>query len=242
MSKLQELIDAANQVFLDNINLPEDKVVMLIIDTCSTDSDNPISISSAQNAYHALAVAAGIIDTPSQRKDKFLGLIEGLDLSTEEGYSEALSLSSEVKISGSSAIRYIRVVAIDNGIELYKRFSIAPWDDVVSQFTLEEVVESDKSVILERLKSIGYSDKAAGTAFGRLRKSLGYELPERMSTKLSNWFISETVAGNHVSSEDIKSAAIDVGMVGVSPSYYVGVFSLVTRINKKMKEVEQANT
>ena len=59
MSKFQEVFDA-------NKDLSEDEIVMAIFE--AGEGDNKLTLKEAQSEYHSLAVTAGLIKTPQQKK------------------------------------------------------------------------------------------------------------------------------------------------------------------------------
>lgn len=107
MSDYQEIFDA-------NLDISEDECVMLIYGA----SEGDLSIKDAQAEYHTLAVAAGIIKTPAQKKTDFITAIEGVILSTVEGVNEAKAAGADLEIGTATVNKYLKEVADEQDIKL----------------------------------------------------------------------------------------------------------------------------
>jgi len=230
---MNNLDDYTKEIFTANTSLPEDEVVMAMV---KGDESGKLGIRGAQVAYRKLAIESGLVKTPKQRRAEFLDSIENIDISTEEGYTQAKDLSSSADITSVTATKYIRAHAKELGITLPTIKTSNKWDVTVSKFTKEELEGATKEEIETYLIELGYAEKSVGSTYNRLRTALGFEAPVSMSTTLVEWYIEQVKAGAETDNDSIKIAAKEIGMTGTSPGYYVGVFAIVKKVLDKVAQ------
>jgi len=107
MSDYQEVFDA-------NVELSEDEAVMAIYQA----SEGDLTIKEAQSEYRSMAVAAGVIKTPAQRKVEWEDAVEDIDLSTKEGVNEAKAIGVDMEIGTQTIMKYLKALAEETGVVL----------------------------------------------------------------------------------------------------------------------------
>lgn len=102
------------EVFEANKELSEDECTMAIYNA----SEGEMSIKESQAEYRTLAIEAGIIKTPGQKKTDFIEAIEGADLSTVDGVNEAKAAGADLEIGTVTVAKYLKEVAEEQGVVL----------------------------------------------------------------------------------------------------------------------------
>lgn len=102
------------EVFNANSNLSEDECVLAIFQA----GEGDITIKEAQVEYRTMAIEAGIIKTPHQKKDEWMTAVEGADLSTAEGVNQAKAAGSDLEIGAQTVMKYMKELAEEQGVEL----------------------------------------------------------------------------------------------------------------------------
>lgn len=102
------------EVFDENKELSEDECVMAIYQA----SNGDLAIKDAQSEYHTLAVAAGIISTPAQKKVNWEDAVADIDLSTKDGVNEAKAIGVDMEIGTQTIMKYMKTLAEESGVTL----------------------------------------------------------------------------------------------------------------------------
>lgn len=220
MSKLQEL-------FEENIELSEDEVVLLMF------QETESSLKDCQSEYRKLATEAGMIVTPAQRKAEWEEAIEDLDLAEEDGLAAARKAGVDAGITPTTTMKYIKIIAGADDIELPVTVRSSKWREVLEAFDEDEALNGDKADVVAKIMEVGeYADeKKAAAQYNRLRKAFGWTPPASMSKQLSDWFVDNLEA----SKEDIVEQAIGLGMTDGSAHYYIGVFKIVRDLIEELQ-------
>jgi len=213
----------AQEIFELNMELTADEVVMEMYQ----EAEDCDTIKDCQTAYNRLALEAGLIKSPSDRKEEWLNAIKEVDLSTDEGIAEAKELGESVGITSVTVNRYIKAEAAAQGIEIPVVVK-GLWSAVVEEFTESEALTESREYVVEKINEVGeYNDLAkANSLYNKLRKAFGWNAPASMSSQLNAWFIENIEA----SKDDIVDKGIDLGMTQGSATYYVGVYRIVREI------------
>ena len=228
MSKFQEVFDA-------NKDLSEDEIVMAIFE--AGEGDNKLTLKEAQSEYHSLAVTAGLIKTPQQKKIDWEDAVDGIDLSTKEGVTEAKTIGSDMEIGSATITRYLKALAEESGIKLAITTIVrgpSTWPAVVDAFTEDEALNGEREDVVAKINEVGEFDdeKKANGLYNKLRKEFGWEAPQSMAGQLNDWFCENLDADKKA----IVDKGIEIGMSEGSANYYVGVYKIVTELREKLGE------
>lgn len=102
------------EVFDTNKDLSEDECVMAIYQAAEGD----LTIKDAQSEYRSMAIEAGLLVTPAQKKVNWEDAVEGIDLSTIEGVNEAKAIGVDMEIGSQTIMKYMKALAKETGITL----------------------------------------------------------------------------------------------------------------------------
>jgi len=217
------------EIFEDNVELSEDEVVMLMFQ----ETEN--SLKECQVEYRKLAMEAGLIVSPAQRKEEWEGVVAELDISTEEGLSAAKAAGKDAGITGVTTSKYLKAMAEEQGIELPVTVRSTKWTEVVAAFEEDEALNGDKADVIAKIGEVGdYDEKKATGLYNKLRRAFGWTAPASMASQLSDWFVDNLDADK----ESIVEKAIELGMTDGSATYYLGVFKIVKEL---LVELESRN-
>jgi len=99
-NKYQEVFDA-------NVELSEDEAVLAIFQS----AEGELSIKDAQGEYRTMAIAAGMVKTPAQKKTEWLDAVSGIDFQTEEGVNEGKAIGADLEIGSATITTYMKAIA-----------------------------------------------------------------------------------------------------------------------------------
>ena len=216
------------EIFEANKDLSEDECVMEIYSA----SEGELTIKEAQSEYRSMAVEAGIIKTPAQKKVDWEDAVDGIDLSTTEGVNEAKAIGNDMEIGATTVAKYMKTLATESGVTLAVTASAtrtpSKWKEVVEAFDEEEALNSPREEVAAKINEIGEFDdiKKANGLYNKLRREFGWEQPASMSSQLNEWFTENLDAEK----SDIVEKGIEIGMSEGSANYYVGVYKIVNEI------------
>ncbi|RKY42309.1 MAG: hypothetical protein DRP85_03220 [Candidatus Makaraimicrobium thalassicum] len=218
-TEAESLVEA---IFQENIELTEDEIVLAIY------TETELGLKEATAQYRKLAIEAGLIFTPAQRKEEWKGKVEGVDLADPEGMEFAKSAAKEIGITPVTADKYIREKAAEDGFEMPEIVKTnSKWKEVLEGFTEEEVLEGDKDEVMAKLAELGqYDEKQTKANYNRLRRAFGWEAPASMSSQLNTWFVDHLDATR----DEIIAKGTEVGMTEGSATYYVGIYKIVNEL------------
>lgn len=228
MSKFQEVFDA-------NKDLSEDEIVMAIYE--AGEGENKLTLKEAQSEYHSLAVAAGLIKTPQQKKVDWEDAVDGLDLSDKDDVAKAKAIGAEMEIGSATITRYMKALAEESGVTLASTSTPrgpSTWPAVVEAFTEDEALNGEREEVVAKINEVGEFDdlKKANSMYNKLRREFGWEQPASMASQLNDWFCENLEA----SKQEIVDKGIEIGMSEGSANYYVGVYKIVTELREKLGE------
>lgn len=208
------------EIFNSNKHLSEDEVVMALFQA-------GLGIREAQAEYRRLAIDAGIIKTPNQRKEEFEEYVtENFDLTSEEDVTSAKAIGADMEISAPTVTKYLKDMAEQQGVELAlpNKVSSTKWKEIVDAFTADEALNGSKEDVVKKINAVGeYNDLAKASAqYNKLRKEFGWEPPASMVSQLVDWYVDNFGAER----DEIIAKASEIGMSDASAQYYVNMFKL----------------